>query len=294
MSKLAITDEFLQEVELLEILVKNNVAGMFGGNHKSKSFGSSCEFADSREYIPGDDVTKIDWNAFARFDKLYTKLYLDERRLHTAIYIDASRSMDFGTGKKAEQSLKIAAVIAYLSIIAMDKVSIYAVHGTQIEDVVVNMSGKESYLNSIGRLNDIEFFGDSSISDAILPVRVGYGDGMSVVISDFLTDNDYESAIDYMVSKKRHVFCVQVLTQEELNPKFRGKMHLYDSEDSNKYYRKNINRDIINAYKKALEYVTGRISGYCAARGADYLLVSDTDSPGKIFFETLTDMGVLK
>lgn len=294
MSKLAITDEFLKEVELLEILVKNNVAGMFGGNHKSKTFGSSCEFADFREYMPGDDVTKIDWNAFARFDKLYTKQYLDERRLHTAIYIDASRSMDFGKAKKAEQALRIAAILAYLSIIAMDKVSIFAIRGTEIEDVVLNMSGKESYLNSIGKLNDIVFDGDSSLSEAILPTKVGYGDGVSVIISDFLTDNDYETAIDYMISKKRDVLCVQVLSNDELNPKVRGKMHLFDSEDFNKYYRRNINRDIINAYKKALEYVQNRIKDFCSARGADYLLVSDEDSVGKIFFETLTDMGVLK
>ncbi len=294
MSKLAITDEFLQEVELLQILVKNNVAGMFGGNHKSKSYGASCEFADFREYVPGDDVTKIDWNAFARFEKLYTKLYLDERRLHTRIYIDASRSMDFGKGQKAEQALKIAAVIAYLSIGAMDKVSIYAIHGTHVEEIVLNMSGKEAYLNSIGKLNEIEFTGDSNISEAILPLNVGYGDGMSVVISDFLTDNDYESAIDYMVTKRRHVFCVQVLSEEELNPKMRGKMHLFDSEDGNRTYRKNINREIVQAYKKALAYVRQRISDYCLARGADYLLVSDCASAGEIFFEKLADMGVVK
>lgn len=294
MSKLAITDEFLKEVELLELLVKNNVAGMFGGNHKSKSFGSSCEFADFREYMPGDDISKIDWNAFARFDKLYTKQYLDERRLHTVIYIDASRSMDFGKAHKAEQALRMAAVIAYLSIIAMDKVSIYAVRGNSVEEVVANISGKESYLNSIGKLNDIEFDGDSSLSEAILPTKVGYGNGMSVVISDFLTDNDYELAIDHMISKKRDVLCVQVLSQEELNPKVRGKMHLFDSEDLNKYYRRNINRDIINAYKRALEYVQDRISDFCSARGADYLMVSDEDSIGKIFFESLTNMGVLK
>lgn len=294
MSKLAITDEFLKEVELLELLVKNNVAGMFGGNHKSKSFGSSCEFADFREYMPGDDISKIDWNAFARFDKLYTKQYLDERRLHTVIYIDASRSMDFGKAHKAEQALRMTAVIAYLSIIAMDKVSIYAVRGDSVEEVVANISGKESYLNSIGKLNDIEFDGDSSLSEAILPTKVGYGNGMSVVISDFLTDNDYELAIDHMISKKRDVLCVQVLSQEELNPKVRGKMHLFDSEDLNKYYRKNINRDIINAYKRALEYVQDRIRDFCSARGADYLMVSDEDSIGKIFFESLTNMGVLK
>lgn len=294
MKKVAITDEFLQEVEALQLLTKNNVAGMFGGNHKSKSFGSSCEFADSRDYIPGDDVTKIDWNAFARFDKLYTKQYLDERRLHTIIYLDASRSMDFGKGKKAEQAIKIAAIIAYLSVCAMDKVSIYVVRDKELEEIAVNISGKESYYNAIGKLNEIEFFGDSHISEAVLPTKVGYGDGTSVLISDFLTDADYESAIDLMAAKKRDVLCVQVLTTDELNPKLRGKMHLFDSEDMGKTYRRNINKDIINAYKMAVEYATGRISGYCGARGAEYMLVSDKDSVGKVFFEKLTDMGVVK
>lgn len=294
MSKVVITEEFLQEVELLQVLVKDNVAGMFGGNHKSKNYGSSCEFADTREYVPGDDITKIDWNAYARFDSLYTKLYLDERRLHTAIYIDASRSMDFGKGKKAEQALKLAAIFAYLSICAMDRVSIYVIHGNVVEEVIKNMTGKENYFTQIGKLNKIEFEGESDISGAILPINVGYGDGMSILISDFLMDEDYESAIEYMTSKKRHVFCIQTLSQEELNPKIRGKMHLFDSENMTKTYRKNINKDIINAYKRALEYVTSRIKDYCNARNADYLLVSDDAPVGEIFFETLTNMGVVK
>lgn len=294
MSKLVITDEFLQQVELLQMLIKNNVAGMFGGNHKSKTYGSSCEFADYRDYFPGDDVTKIDWNAYARFEKLYTKLYLDERQMHTRIYIDASRSMEFGKGKKDEQALKIAAVLAYLSIGEMDKVSIYALRNKELTEVISGMLGKESYFNSIGKLNDIEFSGDSYISEALLPANVGYGDGMSVIISDFLTENDYESAIDYLTSKRRHVLCVQILSKEELNPKARGKMHFFDSEDANRFYHRNINREIIRAYKQALEYATGRIREYCAARGADYLLVSDEESAGEVFFDKLVNMGVLK
>ena len=66
MNSQIINEEFLQQVELLQMLIKNNVAGQFGGGHQSKNFGSSCEFADYRDYIPGDDITKIDWNAYAR------------------------------------------------------------------------------------------------------------------------------------------------------------------------------------------------------------------------------------
>jgi hypothetical protein len=87
---------------------------------------------------------------------------------------------------------------------------------------------------------------------------------------------------------------VQILAKEEVNPKTRGKMHLFDSENSSRSYRKNINRDIMKAYKQALKYATGRIGNFCSSRGADYMLVSAEDSVNKIFFDKLSDMGVLK
>ena len=294
MGNLAINEEFLSQVELLQLLVKNNVAGLFGGNHKSKTYGSSCEFADYRDYIPGDDITKIDWNAFARFEKLYLKLFLDERQLHTRIYIDASRSMTYGKGKKDVQAIRLAAALAYLSICEMDKVSVYLIRNNCIEEIISNMLGKETYLATIGKLNDIVFDGDCCISDAILPSTVGYGDGMSIIISDFLTDNDYETAIDHLASKKRDIFCIQVLSPEELNPKARGKMHFYDSEDNKKFYRRHINKEIIQAYKEALEYVTNRISDCCRSRGGEYLLISAEESLNGVFFDKLMSMGVVK
>ena len=294
MSALVVNEEFLSQVELLQMLVKNNVAGLFGGNHKSKSFGSSCEFTDYRDYLPGDDITKIDWNVYARSENLYLKLYLDERQLHTRIYIDASRSMAYGKGKKDEQAIKIAAALAYLSISEMDKVSIYVIRDNRVESVVENMLGKESYFNNIGKLNDVVFDGECSISEAILPSSVGYGDGMSIIISDFLTDNNYEAAIDHLTAKKRDILCVQILTKEELNPKARGKMHFFDSENVQKYYRRNINREIVQAYREALEYATGRIRDYCYARGAEYMLLSSEDSLSGVFFDKLISMGVLK
>ncbi len=294
MSNFAINEEFLQQLEKLQMLIKNNVAGLFGGNHQSKSYGSSCDFSDFREYMAGDDVTKIDWNAYARTENLYLKLYADERQMHTRIYIDASKSMAFGMGKKHEQALKMAAAFAYLSINEMDKVSIYAIRDRKCEEIAVNLLGKDAFTSSVNKLNDIVFDGDSFISDSIIPSTVGYGDGLSVIISDFLTDNDYEGAIDYLVAKKRDVLCVQILSNEELKPHASGKMHFFDSEDGGKSYRKNINKDILKAYKLALEYVTGRISGYCGARGAEYMLVPSEESVYKIFFDKLVNMGVLK
>lgn len=294
MSKFTINEELLGEIESLASVLKNNVAGMFGGNRQSKSFGSSCEFADYRDYLPGDDINRIDWNAYARFDKLYEKLYYDERQMHTRIYIDASRSMCHGNDEKATQALRIAACLAYLSVCEMEKVSIYAIHGSEIEEVICGMVGKESYITYINKLNDIEFVGDSHISEAIIPSSVGRGDGFSVIISDFLTDDNYESAIDHLVSKKKDVICIQVLSAEEINPQIRGKMHLFDSEDATKSYRKKIDNDIVKAYKSALKFVIERIKNYCEARGAYYLLAPGNATIYDIFFTKMVDMGVLK
>ena len=294
MSYKIINEEFLQQIESLQTLIRNNVAGMFGGTHKSKSYGSSCEFADYRDYIPGDDITKIDWNAYARFDKLYQKLFLDERQMHTRIYIDASRSMEYGRRDKAEQALRIAATIAYLSLSEMDKVSIYAVKDKEIVSVIEGMVGKDSFVNEIGKLNQVEFSGDSYLSDAIVPSSVGYGDGMSVIISDFLTDNDYENAVNHLADKRRDVLCIQVLSPDELNPKLRGKVHLYDSEDVERIYRRNIKKDIMKAYRLALEYATNRVNELCATRGAGYLLVSSEDGMSDIFFGKMVEREVLK
>lgn len=294
MDKLVINEAFLQRVELLQTVLKNNIAGLFGGNHKSRTFGSSCEFVDYRNYVPGDDITKIDWNAYARFETLYLKLYLDERQLHTKIYIDVSQSMAFGDGKKGEAALQIAATLAYLSVTELDKVSVFTIRGGEVTEVISAISGRERYFAEIGKLNGIEFGGDCFISEGIMPTQVGYGDGLSVIISDFLTDNNYENAIDYLADKKRDLLCVQVLSSEEINPKVRGKNIFYDSEDAGRMYRKNINRDIIKAYREAVRYVQDRIRDYCNARGAEYVLVRDDKPLDGLFFEQLTQLGVMK
>lgn len=297
MARYAINEELLQQVETLQSILKNVGSGMFGGIHSSKVFGSSCDFTDLREYNSGDDISKIDWNAYARTEKLYVKKFLDERQAHTRIYIDCSRSMDFGSCHKGDKALEVAATLAYLSIAEMDKVSIYAIKGNVVEDVAVGMLGKDAFYSSIQKLNDIVFEGDSYISEAILQSKVGFSDGMSIIISDFLTDHNFEDAIDYLNSKKRDIFCLQILSPDELKPRIRGKVLLFDSEDiknDNLTYKKNITRDIVKVYKEALEVVQSRVSKHTESRGGSYLLIDSQKSVKEIFLQNLIEMGVLK
>lgn len=294
MKTTVIDEAFLSEIEALQTILHNNVAGMFGGNHQAKTFGSSCEFADYRDYMPGDDISKIDWNVYARFDKLYQKLYLDERQMHTKIYIDASRSMQHGSLEKSEQAIRLAAAFAYLSVSEMDKVSVYAIHGNRVDEVISGMVGKDSYLNYINKLNEIDFDSTAVISEAILTSKIGMGDGYSILISDFLTDEDYERAIDKFAEKKRDILCIQVLSRDELNPQFRGKMHLFDAENIADFFRKKIDKERVRAYKEALKFVIDRIKNYCESRGGHYMLVPAHEKLFNVFFGDMVDMGVLK
>ena len=287
-----IDENFLANLELFSLAVKDNVAGLFGGNHKSKRFGSSSEFADYREYIEGDDISKIDWNIYGRSEKMFLKLYLDERQMQTRIYIDASNSMGFY--KKDEMAIKLATAFAYLSIKEMDRVSIFAVRGNIVEPILEKVVGKDSFLNVIGQINTIEFGGGSQISDAITNSTVGYGDGRSILISDFLTDNDFFNAIDHLRGKKRDVLCLQVLSEEELHPQNRGKSIIRDSEDMGRFYKDNIGRDMLEAYRKALKHVTKRLEDFCISREADYQLVSTKDELKDILLGQLMKKGVIK
>lgn len=294
MASYAINEAFLGRLEQLQTVLKNNCAGGFGGGHKSRLFGSSCEFADHREYQPGDDVSKIDWNIYGRTEDLHIKRYLDERRLHTRIYIDVSRSMDFEQSRKADLALQIAAAVAYLSVCELDHVSICTVRESRVEEVISGMTGREQFFRQIRRLNDIAFGGDCMLTEGLLPTQVGYGDGLTVIISDFLTDHDYETAIDLLVDKRRDLLCIQTLTAAEINPPIRGKNQLFDSESPDRSYRKKIDREVMAAYRQAVQYVQDRLRTYCNARGAAYLLATDQKPVDQLFFEQMTEVGVLK
>ena len=290
--KQVIDESFLQQLELFTLAVKDNVAGLFGGNHKSKKYGSSCEFADYRDYMEGDDISKIDWNLYGKFEKMYLKLFLDERQMQTRIYIDASGSMSYF--KKDEYALRLATSLAYLSVSEMDKVHVYYIHGNQCEPLIESLVGRDSFMNNVGKFNNIKFEGESCISDAIVRSNVGYGDGRSIIISDFETDKNYTDAIDYLRQKRRDVLCLQVLADEEMHPSFRGKTIIHDSEDDNHTYKSNVTRDVLKAYQKAIDYVEHKIQDYCLAREADYLLASTKDTLKDVFLNMMVQRGVLK
>lgn len=290
--KQIIDERFLSQLELFSLAIKDNVAGLFGGSHQSKKYGTSCEFADYREYVEGDDISKIDWNIYGRFEQLYLKLYLDEKQMYTKIYVDASRSMSYFN--KDEYALRLAASLAYLSVSEMDRVSIYLVKEHTIIPLFEKIIGREKFFENVSKLNNVKFDGDVFMSDAIMRSDVGFGNGKSIIISDFLTENDYLSAIDYLRDKHHDVLCIQLLAPEEINPSSRGKNIFYDAEDTNKFFKGNVTRDVLNAYHKALDFVQDRLTNYCASREADFTFYDTSISLRELFMDRLFNKGVIR
>ena len=92
--------EFLQKLERLTLPGTKLIQGGTGGRRRSKAKGSSIEFSDFREYTPGDDYRAIDWHAYARFERLFIKLFMEEREANITIFLDTSASMDYGQPSK--------------------------------------------------------------------------------------------------------------------------------------------------------------------------------------------------
>ena len=107
MAHFQITEELLSQIENLQMLLKNNVAGMFGGNHKSRTYGSSCEFADYRDYVPGDDLRRIDWNLAGRFDKYYIKRFIMEATPKKNTFVDEHKDSGMTLLTKLSEAVTI-------------------------------------------------------------------------------------------------------------------------------------------------------------------------------------------
>jgi uncharacterized protein (DUF58 family) len=257
------------------------------------------EFADFREYTPGDDLRRIDWNLYARFEKLFLRLFVDERQLHHRIYIDASNSMDWGKPEKSHLALKIAASLGFLSVQAMDRVSFYSLHGKKCEKIGSTIIGREGFYNGANLLNNIKFKGDSDIGKSIGTIEnPGKADGISVIISDFLTDSDWKGAVDYLLYHKREVFLIQILSRDEVTPSLSGKVFMLDSEgvgeDDDKNYRHEITKSSIKAYEEALMYHQNEIKQFCISRNVGFITLCSDESIEKILFLKATEGGLIK
>src|SRR6516164_9429591 len=118
--------QFLARLEQLELVSRKIFMGRMKGERRSKRKGQSVEFADYRNYVKGDDLRHLDWNLFARLDRLFIRLFMEEEDLHVYILVDNSLSMDFGTPTKLHYAKQVAAALGFVGLVNADRVVVEA------------------------------------------------------------------------------------------------------------------------------------------------------------------------
>src|SRR5262245_59622196 len=119
-----LTPELLRRLEQFQLLAARRAKSSMKGERRSRARGQSVEFADYRNYTPGDDFRYLDWNLYGRLERLFLKLYEEERELPVRIFLDASESMTFGEPRKFDFARQIAAAIGYVALAGFDRVSV--------------------------------------------------------------------------------------------------------------------------------------------------------------------------
>jgi uncharacterized protein (DUF58 family) len=258
------------------------------GNRKSTHKGVSTEFSDFREYMPGDDIRRIDWNAYGRLDRLYIKQYMEEKEAAVSILIDTSASMDYGERKKSELACMLAAAMAYLGLNNMDRVLVYDMQ--RMQSPFAANGGKKAFPRLSSWLEKCSFEGKVDIGEALrlLPAK---GPGVTIVISDFLQETFLEDEetlrklLRFLNFRRQKAVLLQVLAGEELDVKLTGTRNLIDMEEGSSL-RLTLDAESIRVYEKALRDFTSRLKLECAKAGAFYAICStETDFQQLIFQE---------
>ena len=283
---------FLNSLSRLKLAMKYKSSMSMSGNRKSIQKGNSTEFSGFREYAHGDDPRRIDWNAFARLNKLYIKEYMEEKESTVRILIDTSSSMNYGSNSKSLLAVKLSLAIAYIAINNLDRVILYDLN--HIESPYKCTSGKNSIPGLVNWLDNLHFDGTKKLTDIIYSLAP-IGNGITILISDLLnediidTPEVFEKMIKYFIYQKHNINILHVLSQEELNVNFEGTLNLIDMEDNSKIKVSMENKSIKN-YEKLLTDFINSVQNITVKNQGQYSLCDTGLSFEQIIFEKLRFM----
>lgn len=266
-----LSPELLQQLERLELATRKIFRGRLKGERRSKRKGQSVEFADFRNYVAGDDLRLLDWNLYARLDKLIVKLFLEEEDLHFYTLIDASKSMDFGDPTKLTYAKQLAASLSFIGLVRADRVRIETL-GQGPGHKSPALRGRSSVWRMLEQVSAIEAGENISLADGVKNFCLrNPTPGLVLVISDMMDKAGYETALRYFAARQFDCYVVQVLCQEELQPDVQGDLKLVDCEDRDEA-EITVNAPLMARYQKTLAEFTGGVQEFCRRRGMHYLL----------------------
>ncbi len=290
MSEKLFDQDFFTKLNSLAIAMNTRMTHGIGGGRKSNAKGTSVEFSDYREYIPGDDIRRIDWGAYGRLDKLYIKRFMEEKEGIFQIFIDTSNSMNYGEPKKARTALQLAGALAYLVLNNLDRVYISEMQENTLTQGK-GRAGKQAFSQIMRELEAMEFNGGTNLNQAI-QARQYQGSGISIVISDFLDENGVEEAVKYLRYKKQQVILIQVLARQEVEIEGDGMVNLLDMETGEEV-RLSLNRAAIEQYKRALTALQERLRTLARRYELTYIQMLADEPLEKFLYDHVCNQGII-
>ncbi|HEV3084292.1 MAG TPA: DUF58 domain-containing protein [Gemmataceae bacterium] len=285
--------DFLARLEQLELVSKKIFLGRMKGERRSKRKGQSVEFADYRNYVIGDDLRFLDWNLFARLDRLFIRLFMEEEDLHFSILIDNSLSMDFGTPSKLRYAKQVAAALGFIGLVNMDRVVIEAFNDRLIQSMPA-ARGRRSAWRMLDFLQKIEPAGPSDLKKALRTFSLkSSGKGIVVLLSDFMDKGGYEEALRYLVARQLDIYVIQILSHEEIEPEIVGDLQLVDVEDED-VAEITVSAPLLKRYKQNLAAFRSSLSEFCLRRGVSYLFTSNQVPFERLVLTYLRQRGLVK
>jgi uncharacterized protein (DUF58 family) len=274
-----LSPSLLHRLEQLQWVSHRRSRSSARGERQSKARGHSVEFADYRSYVPGDDLRHLDWNLYGRLDRLFVRLYEEERELPIHVFLDASASMNFGSGlSKFDWAQRLTAALGYVALCGFDRVTVrtFPHHSSSAANPSSHLRavrGKRQARNFLANIAQLKPGGSGDLNAALrrgsLEMR---RPGVVVVISDFLDPQGFAPGLESLVTRGCQVQVVQVLAPEEWDPPWQGDLRMVDVE-SGAEQEVTCGRFRLQAYQRTVEHFTGRLRQFCRARGIASTLV---------------------
>ena len=285
--------EFYDTLARLRLSMGHKSSMNMSGNRKSVQKGSSAEFSDFREYMPGDDVRQIDWNAYGRLDRLFVKEYMEEKEAVVSLLIDTSASMDYGKQKKSDLAVQIAAALAYLALAGMDRVVVYDMQ--RMQSPFMAFGGKKGYPRLLKWLEQLTFTGEADMQAAVRQMAVK-GPGMTILISDFLSEqmvngpeDEIVKLMKYLDYRKQRAVMLHVMAAEELEVELSGTYNLIDMENGQQL-KVTMEQTSIREYQEALKNFLDKLQRSCKKAGSNYILCKTSRNLYQLIFEDLREL----
>ena len=282
--------KFYDTLSRLRLGMSHKSSMNMSGNRKSMQKGLSAEFSDFREYMPGDDLRRMDWNVYARLDKLYIREYMEEKEAVVSVLVDTSASMDYGAASKAELARDLAAVVAYLALCNMDRLRLY-----DMKDMGRGLAvsgGKNGFSKVLRWLERRDFSGQVDMLEAVRKMP-RCGPGVTVIISDFLHPGmldekaaDYEKLLKYIQYCRQRPVVLHTMAPEELHVTLEGALNLIDAENQTRL-RLTVDAKVIDNYERELKRLMERMKKGCSAGGGTYVLCDAGRDRNQLVFQDL-------